>query len=177
MRIGVHTCPGGGSVTPPIAPRSTMPEWLPCLFQLKASGIFTLRFPCEQDRARNVKNHPPRMKPEQRNFIGITNSDRPAHRDLLRKSGIGSWKRPNILPARPAWHHRRLRLFAFLRRYFHQPRHGVQKDSGAGTGDRAGMEENFRLIGRGDVKHDLTMEYGWGVRIPMQNNHDGQARQ
>ena len=29
------------------------------------------------------------------------------------------------------------------------------------------MEYNFRSIRRGDVKHDLTMEYGSGVRMPM----------
>ena len=29
------------------------------------------------------------------------------------------------------------------------------------------MEDNLRSIGHGDVKHDLTMEYGSGVRTAM----------
>ena len=106
------------------------------------------------------------MKPDQRIFVGVVDPIDPRVetpeevRDRVLEAA-------EVHPARATGHHRRLRVLALLRRHLDQPRHGVREDSCAGTGDRAGMEYNFRSIRHGDVKHDLTMEYGSGVRMPI----------
>jgi 5-methyltetrahydropteroyltriglutamate--homocysteine methyltransferase len=74
-RIGVHTCPGADRDSTHSA-EVDYAELLPSLFELKA-GNFYIALQGEKDRIRVLKIIRDNMKPDQRVFVGVTQSINP----------------------------------------------------------------------------------------------------
>ena len=130
----MHTCPGGDRDSTHSADVDYA-ELLPSLFELKA-GNFYIALAGERDRggcSQIIREH---LKPDQRVFVGVVAPIDPRIetpeevRDRVLEAA-------RIHPARPARHHRRLRLLAVQRRHLDQPRHGLREDPRARAGHRA----------------------------------------
>ena len=114
------------------------------MFELKA-GNFYIALAGEADRVRVLKIIRDYMKPDQRIFIGVVSPIDPRIEtaEEIRDRILEAAK---YIPSRTTGHHGRLRILAFQRRHFHEPRHGLCENPRAGARHRARGRSNRTLM-------------------------------